>query len=489
MAKSIVKNLFAKGILSIFNALIPLLIIPYVYRILGPDIIGKIEYATALYTYFGLLGLLGIYNYGLREVSRYRNDKAKISDLYRNLFAIGFISNLFFFVVYELIVFFFIENAQLRQIMYLLGLQLIAQIFYVEWVNEAYEDFRFITVKTIIIRLLSVAGIFLVVHQPQDYLLYVWIFVGVIFFNNLLSFLHVGKYVSLNFKVGNKLNIWPYLFPLFIVLVLNNTNILYTLADRTMLGMYTNADQVAYYSVGQKISEMMKILLLSVAYVALPRMSLYLEENHQLYQASVRKLMHLVLMLMLPISMGMFLLAEPIVMLFAGREYAGAIPAMQVFAIRMVFTGIESILYNNIIFLHRKEKTLLLFNLCCGGLNVLFNFFFLKSFSPFVAILITLCCEVIFQLLCLRYIKHVLQLGTGIFDKENLRYLLLALSFIPIVGLLRLLTHNFYSIICCSILLCGGFYIAMLLLLKDQVMRDIKDRLLCCFINKSTPEN
>ncbi len=489
MAKSILKNLFAKGILSIFNALIPLLIIPYVYRILGPDIIGNIEYATALYTYFGLLGLLGIYNYGLREVSRYRNDKVKINDLYRNLFAIGFISNLFFFGVYELIVFFLIENDQLRQIMYLLGLQLIAQIFYVEWVNEAYEDFRFITIKTIIIRLLSVVGIFLVVHRPEDYIFYVWIFVGVVFINNIISFLHVEKYVSLDFKDGKKLNIWSYLFPLFIVLILNNTNILYTLADRTMLGIYTDADQVAYYSVGQKISEMMKILILSVAYVALPRMSLYLEENHQLYQTSVCKLMHLILMLMLPISMGMFLLAEPIVMIFAGAEYAGAIPAIQVFAIRIIFTGIESILYNNIIFLHRKEKTLLLFNLCCGGLNVLINFFFLKSFSPFVAILITLCCEVIFLFLCIRYIRQVLKLKTGILDKQNLRYFLLVLSFLPIVWLLRGCIYNFYSIIFCSILLCGGFYIGLLLLLKDEVMLDIKNRLLCYFINKSTTDN
>lgn len=478
MAKSILKNLFAKGILNVFNALIPLLIIPYVYRILGPDIIGKVEYATALYTYFGLLGLLGIYNYGLREVSRNKNDKVRTIDVYQNLFVIGVISNFSFFLIYEIIVFSFIHDQQLLQIMSILGLQLLAQIFYVEWVNEAYENFKFITVKTVIIRLLSVLCVFLLVVYPEDYIYYIWIFVGVGFINNLVSFIYVTKLFGWNFGDICKLDIRVYLFPLFIVLILNNTNILYTLADRTMLGIYAGVEQVAYYSVGQKITEVIKILLLSVVYVTLPRLSFYLEENKRMYQESIRKLVRLVLLLMLPTAIGMFLLAEPIVMLFAGEQYAGAILALRVFAIRMIFIGTESVLYNNVIFLHRKEKILLLLNVSCGGLNVMLNFLFLDVLSPFIAILTTLSAEIIFQILCVMYIKRVLHMTTGMFDKENLNYVFLSLLFVPIVMLIKFCTQDVYLIILISIFSCGLIYAGGLYLFKDKLSVEICNRLL-----------
>lgn len=100
MGQSVLKNLLAKSTLSVFNILIPFLILPYVYRVLGPEKVGDVEYGTTLYTYFGLFGLLVIYNYGLREISINRNDREKVGVICSNLFYIGFISNILFFVLY-----------------------------------------------------------------------------------------------------------------------------------------------------------------------------------------------------------------------------------------------------------------------------------------------------------------------------------------------------------------------------------------------------
>lgn len=479
MAKSILKNVFAKGILNVFNIVVPLLVIPYVYRVLNPSIIGNIEYATTLFSYFSLLGLLGIYNYGLREISRYRDKQGVVENISKNLFAIGIISNLFFFILFEFFVYKFIDDFLLRNIMFVQGLGLIAQIFSVEWVNEAFEDFRFITIKTVIIRAISVIAIFICVKDSSDYMIYVLITVLVLFVNNIVSLIYVKHNINLSIKkIFLNLNLKHYIVPLLFILVLNNTGILYTIADRTMLGTYVGVESVAFYSIGQKVVEIIRVLLLSVVFVTLPRLSFYLEEDRVKYVQGVRMLVKLMLLIMLPASVGLFMLSEQIVLLFAGEQYLPAVSAMKIFAIRIVVLSIEAILYNQIIFLHRKEKTLLCLNLLCGGVNVLLNFLFLNKFTPTIAITTTLFSEILFQVLCLIYIRKRLQLSVGIFRIDNLKYLLLSLLLIPVILFFKEVCVKSYLFVSFSILGCFVVYILGLFLLKDSLFIYVRNKII-----------
>lgn len=477
MSQSLLKNIFAKGILNVFNILIPILLIPYVYRVLSPEIVGTVEYGTTLYTYFGLLGLLGIYNYGLREISRNRNDKNKIFVIYKELFYVGVFSNLFVFILYEILVYLFVNEISLRNIMHILGFNLIAQIFYIEWINEAFEDFKFITIKTVIIRLISTIAIFLLVRNSSSYLFYVIIIVLTLFVNNLISFIRAQNHIHIERKIYLKnLSVRKYLIPLFLILILNNTNVLYTMADKTMLGIHSGPEEVAYYSIGQKLAEAVKLLLLSIVYVTLPRLSLYLETNKKMYIMSVQKLLKLMLLLVLPFSIGLFMLSEQVVLLFGGERYLAAVPCFQIFALRIIFLSIESILYNQIIFLHRKEKILLYFNLCCGGMNVLLNWFLWHNLTPFIAIVTTLLCEFIFQMLCLIYIKKKLHISIEICKKKNSIYLLLSLLFIPIILFLKSFLINQYMLAFFSVIICSIVYICGLYLKKDELFGEIVAR-------------
>ena len=171
MAKSLVHNVVAKGVLNLFNTLLPLIVTPYIYRILGPQNMGDIEYALTFFSYFGMLGMLGIYQYGLREISANRMNPTKVQDIYKNLFSIGLVSNTACLGLYLLFITLVIENPAIKTVSYILCGNLISQIFYVEWVNEAFEEFRFITLKTIIIRTLSIIFIFTLIKSPDDALI------------------------------------------------------------------------------------------------------------------------------------------------------------------------------------------------------------------------------------------------------------------------------------------------------------------------------
>ena len=63
------------NLLRVFSiAVISIFTIPHVSRVLGPENLGKVEYIFTIINYFVLLSGLGIPMYGIREISKCRND-------------------------------------------------------------------------------------------------------------------------------------------------------------------------------------------------------------------------------------------------------------------------------------------------------------------------------------------------------------------------------------------------------------------------------
>lgn len=476
MSLKIIHNVLAKGGLTIFNLILPLAVMPYIYRTLTPYDLGRIEYATAIVTYFSILGMLGIYNYGLREMSSSRNNLNSCVFLYKQLFTIGLLTNVFS-AVCLLLMSFFMDNL-VKEIVYIQLLLIISQVFYVEWVNEAFERYSFITLKTILIRSLGYLSIFGLVTSSNDYKIYVWILSITTFANYFISFL----YIRSKFPQNQILVDWGFIkkiMPtLLLILLLNNTNLLYTILDRFILGLKSDV-YVAYYSVGQKLSDMLKAFLTIVVVVTIPRMSLHLSQNREIYLNNINNLISFLFLLTLPISVLFFLLSKEIVLLFAGENYLEAIPSLKIFAIRIVVIVLEAALYNQIIFLYRREKDLLKLNALCGCLNLGLNSILFSFLNPLLAILTTLVSELVFQILCIYYIRTKIGLYITYLKKSHLLYLLLSLLFPLWIYVIHLFFTSAIIVIFFSCCVCVTTYMLGLYLLKDKmfllVCEKIKD--------------
>jgi O-antigen/teichoic acid export membrane protein len=468
MSRSIYKNTIYKGALSFCNAAIPLIIIPHVYRVLNPSIIGSIEYGNTLYIYFYILGSLGIYNYGIREISKVREEADVVRNKFHNLFWIGLISNVFSFVLFILFAFVGSNTDAFKTIIILLSTQLLSNIFYTEWITEAYEEFAFITIKTLTIRLLSVAAIFLLVKNENDYLIYIGITVLVTFLNNIASFVYAFKYtkVSMNFR-GIE---WKkYIPPLIYILILNNSAILYTMLDRTMLGIYGSAEGVAYYAVGQKVMEMVRTLLLTAVFVTLPRLSYYLHNDYKRYVSGLHNLTRLVMFITIPSCIALILLSREIVLIFAGPKYMSAILPTQVFAFRVLVLAISSIISQQVLFLHEKEKFIIWSNLIFGVLNLLAKVVLIGMLSPFYAILSTTIVEILLVICQLVYAKRYLNINIEFFSNSNYIYLACSIIFIPLIFFIRSININGIFVLVTFSVTGSILFLGAMILVKDSI--------------------
>ena len=479
MLHSIFKNSLYKGALNFFNLVLPLLVTPYLYRILSPETIGQVEYSTSIFGYFSLFGVLGIYNYGLREVSKNIDRQEKVKSIYANLFLIGCLSNFIVACIYLLFIRLSFYSSPMYLLLLITSLNFISNIFYTEWINEAFEDFKFIAIKTIIIRSLYAIGILLFVKEPDDVWIYLLLLVLSNFLNYIVGFIYARRYTdfslfSLKWSRCN-INFMLYLPPLLFILLLNNSSVFYTLLDRLMLGTYCGADSVAFYSVGQKIMEITRSLLLTLTFVTLPRLSYYLNNQYDLYLLNLNKLIHIVLMLAIPMGIGLMLLSHSIVLVFAGSQYSEAVWPLCIFGFRFITLMVENITAQQTMFLHGKEKIIALCNAMWGVCNLLLNYLFVKIgvFTPSTAIATTLFAELGLLTTELWYIKTRLNIRIVLFTKDSGIYFLLSLCFVPIIAGFKLCIMNGVVFFVLSILACVMFYILILYLLKNKVLIEV----------------
>ena len=176
MTNSILKNIIYKFSLEVLRIFIPIISVPYIYRIFKPEIMGKIEFSQSIVGYFFIFAGFGVYTYGLREISRVRNDEKKRNKLFTELFLISTISSIFVTVIYLSCVYFKFNNDILLKNMLLINsINLISYIFYIEWINEAFENYKFISQKTIFIKVLNLICIFLFIKISDDFYKYLFL--------------------------------------------------------------------------------------------------------------------------------------------------------------------------------------------------------------------------------------------------------------------------------------------------------------------------
>lgn len=276
MAKknTLFKNTIYKSILSIVNIVVPIIIGPYIMRLLDVDLYGMYNRVFAGFQMFLAFAGFGVYTLGVREISKIRDDKEKVSKLFTNLFMISMLSNLLVLILY--VTYSLLTSTGMARILYLvMTIQIFANIFYVEFVNEALENYKFITIKSVIVKIIYFLSILLAVRNPDDIVIYAIVVSLTNFLNNIISFIYAKRRIKFNFS---KIEIKKYIKPLIAVLVITNVDLLYSQLDRVMLGKYVNDVSVTIYYTAFYLISTLASIPYAIINVSIPRLS-YLLNN------------------------------------------------------------------------------------------------------------------------------------------------------------------------------------------------------------------
>lgn len=478
MSKSIGKNILFKFILNLFNVIIPILIGPYVYRKLGNELNGYINFTDSIYQYFFIFASFGIYQYGIREVSRVRDNKKKLEEIFTSLFTITVVTNILATICYIL----FVNYRYSDEVFYLTCVittfNFLANIFYVEWVNEGIENYDFITIKTIIVRALYTVCIFLFLRDAKDYMNYLIIMIASNILNNLFSFIYVKSKLKFRF---NDIKIKIHLKPMFLVVILSNANVLYTQLDRIMLGEFVNMKSVSFYGLAQRIYGIVSVFMLTVVHVSIPRLSNYLsKEKNGDYLSLLDRITSMYFIIVFPSAVGMSCLSYEIVAIYGGGEYLSASTVLAVFSIYMITTAYENIISNQVLYIRGEEKAQVKIVFLGGIINLLLNIILVKLnlLNATTAIITTTFSNLILVIGEYLYVRIKLNLKIELFSIGKLKYLFISLFFIPIIYIIKTLISSLVVYTLLSMLICFVFYFSVLIITKDSTFNYLKNILI-----------
>ena len=471
MKKSIGVNAFLNGFRSVLNLFFPIITFPYVSRVLSVSGIGIYNFSNTYINYFILIAGLGISTYAVREGAKYRDNQQKIQDFSSQVFSINIIATIIAYVLLFVSLLIFKNLRNYISCILIFSLQILFTTLGTEWIYTIYEDYAYITIRSIAFKIISMILLFLLVKKPEDYLIYAAITVFASVGSNILNFIHAKTFIHI--KLTTNIN-WKYhLKPILIIFASALAVNIYTASDTTILGLLKNDYAVGIYSTSVKFYQIAQSLLSAILLVTIPRLAfLWGQKKLKEYNTVLIKVINILGIMVLPASVGLIMLSQEAVLIIAGKKYLPSINSLRIIAWAIIFS-IFSWIFSDCVLIPAKREKLVLRNTIITAIeNIILNFILIPFMSYDGTSLSTVLAEFSVMILngysCRDIIRPV------VFRKETLKNLFESiLGCIGIIIICLLCNIGFSSLILrtiFSVTLSIVMYIAILILLQNKVI-------------------
>ena len=155
------KNFLFNTVYQLLTFIIPLITTPYISRVLGVENVGIYSYTYSVVYMFMLAGMLGINNYGNRSIAAVRDDKEQMSRSFASIYLLQLGVCLVALIGYSIYLVFFCK--EYKTIAVIQGLFLLSVCFDINWFYFGIEKFKLTIFRNLIIKLSSLALIFIFV--------------------------------------------------------------------------------------------------------------------------------------------------------------------------------------------------------------------------------------------------------------------------------------------------------------------------------------
>ena len=274
---SIKKNFVYNVLYQILTIIIPLITSPYLTRVIGAGGLGEYTFTQSYAHYFVLFILLGVNNYGNREIARVQDDKELASKTFWEIYA--FQASLLVIVasLYAISVSFFVTGS--KTLYWIQMLYVISAGFDINWCCFGLEKFKLTVIRNSIIKVAFAALIFLLIHSPDDIWIYTLLAAGSLLISQLVVWPFILK--EIHFVKPDKAAVIKRIKPNLMLFLPVIAVSLYTIMDKLMLGILDAKTEVAFYSYAGSFIEIPETIILALSTVMLPRASKMLYDGKE----------------------------------------------------------------------------------------------------------------------------------------------------------------------------------------------------------------
>lgn len=380
------KNFIYNVVYQVFIFIIPLVSTPYISRVLGVNNIGINSYTYSLVYYFMLASLLGINNYGAREIAKCSSDRNKLSQKFFSIYFLQLICNILMIIIfYTFIVF---SDYNHKDILVIQSIFLISSAFDVNWFFFGMEEFKITISRNVIIKILSLVLIFALVKNNND----LWVYTLIMSISTLISQVYLWIFIwrRVSFcKVSFK-EIFSHLPQCLILFIPVIAYSIYRVMDKTMIGFFANTTELGYYESAEKIINIPISFVSALGTVMMPHMA---KSSDDELDNKFSSTFYLCYFFIIPMVLGLLVISKDFTIMFFGEEFLKTANIIILLLPTVVFGAMTNIIRSNYLIPKSKDKIYVMSTAIGAIVNLIFNITFIKRYGAYGACIGTIAAE------------------------------------------------------------------------------------------------
>ncbi len=473
MEKSSIKNNFLYNAVSKYLLLlIPFVTTPYISRILGADGIGQYSYLYSIVSYFVLFAVLGIQDYGQREIAMVQYDSFKRNQIFWELTVLRSLITTIVLLIY----FIFIQfHSQDKIFYYILSFNIVANFFDFTWFFQGMELFKITVLRNVVIKFGTLILIFALIKTKQDLLLYFFLMSFSVLIGNLsyiLSLRHLIKRPQIECK-----NLLYHLKKTIVYFIPTIAVSIYQILDKTMLGLLTgNMFESGYYEQANKMIQMILTLIYSLNTVMISRVSLlFAQKEFEQIKKHTKYDVQFLAFICFPLSAGINAISSLFVPWFYGPGFERVAEIIKFMSPLVIVIGISNIIGTHYLTpcgLISKSSRALVFG---ATTNFIANILLIPKMGATGAVIATFVAEITITIIYIIYGYKAMDIAR--WPGFIWKYLLASIvMYVILLISCDFLNANIVSSIV-QVVLGGICYFIVLYLLQEQIVHALLDKI------------
>lgn len=391
-------------LVTLSGAVNPLIVLPYVSRVLHPAGTGRVYFASSVISVFMLLAQMGIPVYGIRACARVRDDRTELSATASSILGLQMIFSAGSFVLLILTAFTIPQLRPQRALLILMGLGVLLNGINTDWLFQGLEEYPFLTARAVFFKLASAGAILLFTRTPGDYIVYGTLTMVPAAAASLYNLFFLKKHMDL--RITGASEILQHLGPALHFFLLTAMTTVYTNLDMLMLGAMSGDAEAGYYGTAVKIKLGLVNLMIAGVSVLMPRVSYLAESGEtQEFRQTIARAVTVCLIFSAGATTLFAMFARDSVLLLAGRDFGPAVVPMTVIMFTIIPIGLSQILGMEVLIPLGREKQVILGAAVGAAVDMILNLFLIPAMGATGAAISTLISEVVVMIVIMRGIK------------------------------------------------------------------------------------
>lgn len=464
--KSVSNNIIYNMLFQLFTTLLPVITTPYIARTLGLAQNGIYSFVETIVTLCTVFGAIGTFVYGCRQVAYVREDKDKLSQVAYEVFALKLLLLIPLLAFYIVV---FCLNGTYSQYFTICIITIISSAIEISWFFNGIEDFKSVTIRNFIIKIIFVICLFVFIKNPNDLWKYFTLVCVTGFIGNFSMWLLLPKYL-LPLKQVKNIRPLKHLKESFSLFIPQSANYIYSLSDKAMLGILTpTLNNVGIYDYAYRIIKMIVGVLQSIGYVILSRIAgLSAKHDEDGIKNYINKSTRFTMFLALPMLFGLIGISDRFVSFYLGNEYLEVSKVIYFLAPLILLTSLNSILGVQLLLAIKKDKEYTKATVIGAITNICLNLLFIPLFGIYGACITSVLSELLVFIIEYKYSRKYVSI-TNIL-KQCKYYIFTSILILIICNIINLINMSNIIILSIDILVSMLIYFGIMLLVKDEIM-------------------